>query len=104
MSKLSNALRRLAPTLILAVATVGLAVDCLKGPMGVRDLIALRQDQTHLEAARDKLMAENESLGRRVESLTSDDRYLERLIRRELGYARSDELVYRFAGSTTDHR
>lgn len=104
MSKLSNALRRLAPTLILALATVGLAVDCIKGPMGVRDLLALRQDQTHLEAARNTLMAENENLARRVESLKSDDRYLERLIRRELGYARSDELVYRFSGATADHR
>jgi cell division protein FtsB len=104
MSRLSNGLRRLWPTLILALATVGLAVDCVKGPMGVRDLIALRQHQTRLEAARDELMAENESLARRVGSLKSDDRYLERLIRRELGYARSDELVYRFAGATTDNR
>lgn len=104
MPKLSNGLRRLWPTLILALATAGLAIDCIKGPMGVRDLIALRQHQTRLEGARDELMAENESLAQRVGMLKSDDRYLERLIRRELGYARSDELVYRFAGSAADNR
>ena len=99
MAYLSNYLRRLWPTLILAVATAGLAFDCVKGPMGVRDLIALRHHQTRLETVRDELRAENEGLAGRVTSLKSDDRYLERLIRRELGYARSDELVYRFSSS-----
>lgn len=104
MLDLSNQLRRIWPTLILGVATAALAFDCLKGPMGVRDLIALRQHQTDLERVRDELMAENEGLARRVGNLKSDDRYLERLIRRELGYARSDELIYRFAGSDANNR
>jgi cell division protein FtsB len=104
MPDLSNHLRRIWPTLILALAAVALAFDCLKGPMGVRDLIALRQHQTHLELVRDQLTAENENLTRRVGDLKSDDRCLERLIRRELGYARPDELVYRFAGAGANHR
>jgi cell division protein FtsB len=101
MPDLSNFLRRLWPTLILAVVMAALAFDCVAGPMGVRDLIALRQHQTHLEAARDELRAKNDGLAKRLGHLKSDDRYLERLIRRELGYARPDELVYRFAGSNT---
>jgi cell division protein FtsB len=104
MPDLSNHLRRVWPTLILAVATAGLAFDCVKGPRGVRDLVVLRQHQTRLETVRDELTAENEGLARRLGSLKSDDRYLERLIRRELGYARSDELIYRFAGSAANNR
>jgi cell division protein FtsB len=99
MPDLSDGLRRIWPTLILAAIAIALGVDCIKGPMGVRDLIALRQHQTRLETVRDKLVAENDALDQRAESLKSDDRQIERLIRRELGYARPDELVYRFSNS-----
>jgi cell division protein FtsB len=104
MSELSDRLRRIWPTLILTLATAGLAYNCVRGPMSVRDLIALRQHQTRLETVRDELTVENEGLARRVGNLKSDDRYLERLIRRELGYARPDELIYRFAGSAANNR
>jgi len=81
------------------MVAMGLAFDGVRGPMGVRDLIALHQHQARLEAVRDQLAAENQSLDQRVQRLKSDDHYLERLIRRELGYARSDELVYRYSDS-----
>jgi cell division protein FtsB len=98
MRSLSNGLRRIWPTLILFTFAMLLAYDCVAGPMGVRDLLALRQHQARLETARDRLIAENDALTRRVANLQSDDRSIERLIRRELGYARPDELIYRFAG------
>lgn len=104
MSDLSNRLRRAAPTLILFALALVLAIDCVKGPMSVRDLIALRRHQATLETARDQLIAENDSLSRRVADLKSDDRSIERLIRRELGYARPDELIYRFVDSGADRR
>ncbi len=104
MPDLSNRLRRAWPTLILFAIAMALAFDSFKGPMGVRDLITLRQHQAALETARDQLLAENDALGRRAADLKSDDRSIEHLIRRELGYARPDELIYRFAGSGGDHR
>jgi cell division protein FtsB len=104
MPDLSNRLRRAAPMLILFAFTLALAFDCVKGPMSVRDLIGLRQHQATSETARDQLIAENDALARRAADLKSDDRSIERLIRRELGYARPDELIYRFAGSGPDHR
>jgi cell division protein FtsB len=41
----------------------------------------------------------NGELAERTQRLQSDDAYLQRLIRRELGYARADELIYRFPRS-----
>jgi cell division protein FtsB len=72
--------------------------------MGPRDLALLRRHPTQLEAARDRLIAENAGLAARTQRLQSDDAYLQRLIRRELGYARTDELIYRFphAGRASD--
>jgi|SRR5579883_1534405 len=97
MRSLSNGLRRIWPTLILFTVAMLLAYDCVAGPMGVRDLLALRQHQARLETTRDQLIAENDALARRAANLRSDDRSIERLIRRELGYTRPDELIYRFA-------
>ena len=99
MPQLSIGLRRVWPTLILAATAIALGFDCVKGPMGVHDLIALHQHQARLETVRDGLAAENETLDQRVQRLKSDDREIERLIRRELGYARPDELIYRFSDS-----
>ncbi|MBF6567537.1 MAG: septum formation initiator family protein [Candidatus Binataceae bacterium] len=103
MAELSQQLRRGGLTLILVIVVVALAIDCVVGPLGLRDLIALRHDQTQLEATRDKLALENSRLAKRIDRLKTDDRYLERLIRRELGYARPDELVYRYGVNTSNN-
>jgi len=65
-------------------------------PRGVRDLIVLRQHRVRLERVRQDLRAEQAALQTQVQKLRSDDRYLQSLIRRELGFARPDELIYRF--------
>ncbi len=69
------------------------------GPLGPGDLIALRAERRALEARRAKLIARNAALGTNVQNLTSNDRYLERVIRRELGFTRPDEIVYKFTDS-----
>jgi cell division protein FtsB len=74
-----------------------LVLSGLLGKLGARDLLALRHDRAALEAHRDQLAADNAEFRTRVQKLRSDDRYIESLIRRELGYARPDELVYKFA-------
>ncbi|HYK65131.1 MAG TPA: septum formation initiator family protein [Patescibacteria group bacterium] len=73
-----------------------LLANALLGNLGPRDLIALQSHRAALEARRDRLAADNASFRTRVQRLRSDDRYIEGLIRRELGYARPDELVYKF--------
>jgi cell division protein FtsB len=102
MGKLGIYLRRLWLNLILGAMLVLLVISSLMAPMGPRDLAALRAHRTLLEADRDRLIAENREISDRARRLQSDDAYLERLIRRELGYARADELVYRFPHPATN--
>jgi cell division protein FtsB len=99
MAKLSIVMRRVWLNLILGAVLLLLVVSCIDAPLGPRDLALLRHHRTQLEATRDHLIADNAGLAMRTQRLQSDDAYLQRLIRRELGYARPDELVYRFPSS-----
>lgn len=97
MARLRIYLRRTWPALILTGVLVVLSISCVLGPLGPRDLLILRADSHRLEVRRAALAAENADLGTRVQKLRSDSRYLEHLIRHELGYTRGNELVYKFA-------
>ncbi len=96
MSKLSWLIGREWPSLILAIVVLALALNCLIAPRGLRDLLVLRIHRVQSERDRRELRAEQAGLETEVRKLRSDDRYLQSLIRRELGFARQDELVYRF--------
>jgi cell division protein FtsB len=103
MGKLRFYLGREWLSLALGAVLTLLLVDFVAGPLGPRDLLALRAHQSHLVHERDHLLAENAALRERIGKLRSNDAYLERLIRHELGYARSDELVYRFSSDKSSH-
>lgn len=98
VSRLSDYLAREWPSLILGPVLLALVFTGLMSPKGPRDLLVLRHRRAELEAKRARLAAHQQDLETLVQSLRSDDRYLEHLIRRELGYARPDELVYKFTG------
>lgn len=98
MTRLSFLLRREWLSLIFGAVLILLLASVLMGNLGPRDLIALQSHRASLEARRDRLAADNATFRTRVQRLRSDDRYIEGLIRRELGYARPDELVYKFTG------
>jgi len=100
MGRLSNHLRRHWLSLILSTILVVLGLSLAMGPLGPRDLIALRARRRALEARRAELTARNLALRTDVQNLHSNDRYLEHLIRRELGFTRPDELVYKFTGDS----
>jgi cell division protein FtsB len=99
MARLSSYIRREWLSLVLGLILVLFAVSLIAGPLGPRDLIALRCHQKVLDAKREDLLARNAALRTSVQKLTSDNHYLERMIRRELGYTRSNELVYKYADS-----
>lgn len=106
MPKLSNWLRFEWPSLILGGVLVALLVNGILAPKGPRDLMLLRERRANLEGKRTELIAQQAILGTNVQNLRSNDRYIEHAIRRELGYVRSDELVYKFTGpgSSADPR
>ena len=101
MFRLSNWLRREWPNLMLSALLVALLGNALIAAMGPRDLFLLRQRRAELEAKRADLILQKAELETSVQNLRSNDRFIEHLIRKELGYARSDELVYKFTGPAT---
>lgn len=95
--RLGLQIRREWLTLLLAAAAALIALDFAIGPLGMRDLMVLRARRARLETAHTRLLESNAALRVKLKRLRGDDRYLERLIREQLGYVRPDELVYRFA-------
>jgi cell division protein FtsB len=100
MFRLCNWLRREWANLMLSAVLVALLGNALLAAMGPRDLLLLRERRSELEEKRAGLMLQKAELETSVQNLRSNDRYIEHLIRRELGYARPDELVYKFSGPT----
>jgi cell division protein FtsB len=96
MRRLSLCFRRQWLSLILAPVLGGLAINGLWIFSGPRDLLVLRLHSSVLTEERDRLVRDNAAFRERIARLNSDDDYLQRLIRRELGYVRPGELVYRF--------
>jgi cell division protein FtsB len=97
MYRLREWLRRESLALILGAALVVVCLNCVIATHGLRDLLVLRHHRARLEAEREHEQTENRDLQATIEKLQSDDAYLQRLIRKELGFARPNELIYRFA-------
>jgi cell division protein FtsB len=100
MTRLSMFVRREWLSFILGSVLIAFCLSLVYGPLGPGDLLVLRRHRRALEAERSALAQRNEQLGTIVQKLRSDRPYLEHLIRRELGYARPDEIVYKFAGTS----
>jgi cell division protein FtsB len=98
MTRVSFFIRREWLSLIFALVLGVLLLNVLAGPQGPRELMELRMQRAALESRRAQLVADNSMFRTNVQRLRSDDRFIERLIRRELGYARAGELVYKFTG------
>jgi len=86
-------------SLMLAAILASLALNCLVGSSGLQDLLALRYHSDTLVEERDRLAKDNAAFSQRIARLMSDDVYLQQLVRQELGYVRTGELVYRFSKS-----
>jgi cell division protein FtsB len=84
---------------MLSGVLLALLSNALVAAMGPRDLVLLRARRAELEDKRAELLVQKSQLETTVQNLRSNDRYLEHLIRTELGYARPDEMVYKFTTS-----
>jgi len=98
MTRLGFHLRRQWPSLILAGILLILVVNAIWGPLSPRDLLILRRERVNLTAQHQALLDRNAALRTSIQNLRSNDRYLQHLIRRELGFTGPGELVYKFTG------
>ena len=101
MYRLREWLRRESLTLILAVLLIGACINLALAPHGMRDLLLLRHHRTRLEAEREQQQATQRELQATIVRLQSDDTYLQRIIRKELGFARQNELIYKFSSESS---
>jgi cell division protein FtsB len=85
---------------VLLVVYVLLALSTLVSQRGLLHLWKLQQEQQALEAKVFALLRENEELRSRIARLQTDDEFLEKVAREELGFVGKGELVYRFDSAT----
>jgi cell division protein FtsB len=79
------------------VAAVAMAAGSLADPKGLRRLERLRSDIERQEQKNRELREENARLARTVKELTSGSpAALEKAARRQLGFVRQDELLFKF--------
>ncbi len=79
------------------VAAIGLVfVSLLFAQDGLPALVALRGERQRLGEQAVALLQQNAALRDQIRRLRSDDAFLEQEARRELGFVRDDEVVYRF--------
>ena len=83
-------------TIVLLIAIVAVLGSLVLGHDGVPRLLGLRAERQRLGEQAVALLQQNAGLRDQIERLRTDDRFLEAMARRELGYVRPDEIVYRF--------
>jgi cell division protein FtsB len=88
-------LKRLWLPLTLALYAL-LAVSALVGQHGLLHLQELRREQQALETEAFTLARENAELRDRVARLKTDDEFLEKVVREELGFVQKGEFIYHF--------
>jgi cell division protein FtsB len=86
--------RLLTTALVGAIALV--FVSLLFAPDGLPALVALRRERQRVGEQAVALLEQNAALREQIRRLRSDDAFLEQIVRRDLGFVRDDEVVYRF--------
>ena len=89
-------LRQRIAVVVTAAVCAALVATILFGSRGVLRLHALTTDEAAIKQRIGALLEENQRLRTQLHALRTDDRYLERLAREQLGFVRPGEVVYRF--------
>jgi cell division protein FtsB len=92
-------LRQRLAIVAAAGVSVTLVAAILFGSRGLLHLRALTSEEAAIKQRIGGLLLENQRLRTQLHALRTDDRYLERLAREQLGFVRPGEVVYRFPGS-----
>jgi cell division protein FtsB len=86
--------------ILLVLAVVGV-LHTVFSKEGLFRLFQMRREVAAIQKENELLRNENEALRKQTDRLVSDNGYLERVVREELGYVRDDEMVFRFHPAMT---
>jgi cell division protein FtsB len=89
--------QRLAIVAAAGVSTA-LVAAILFGSRGLLRLRTLTTEEAAIKQRIGGLLLENQRLRTQLHALRTDDRYVERLAREQLGFVRPGDVVYRFPG------
>lgn len=81
-------------TLVLVVLNIGLALHLVWGENGLLALRERRAIRDDLQARLMSIQEENLDLSRRIRLLKTDVHYQELIVRQELQFVESDEILY----------
>lgn len=81
--------------LALAAAVGGVLLYALVGDKGLLDVLRLKSERDGIVRFNRTLVAENAELEREIKLLKTDDRYIGRVARTELGMIGKNEIIYR---------
>jgi cell division protein FtsB len=89
------------PLILVVVLALAGVLFTVFSPDGLLRWYRLRQEVAKLSAENEQLRQTNESLRAESKRLATDRTEIERTVRTDLGYVKSDEIVFKFAPSTT---
>jgi cell division protein FtsB len=82
--------------IILLIFTVIVTLSTLFGERGLLQLYDLSKKRNSIIKYNNTLKEANRDLEKKIELLKSDEHYIEKVARKELGMVGSDEIVYHF--------
>ena len=88
------------PLILVVVLAFAGVLFTMFSPEGLLQWYRLRKEVVKLSAENDQLRQVNEQLRAESRRLATDRKEIERTIRTEMGYVKSDELVFKFAPAT----
>jgi cell division protein FtsB len=78
------------------VAVVVILYFTVFGDRGLLRIYHLNREKNEVQSRLDSVKNENMKLGREVDALKNDRRYLESIARRDFGMVRKNEIIYQF--------
>ena len=88
--------------LIVVMLNLALLGRLFFSDQGIMGYLALKAENEELRLELEKINEKNLALSREIELLSTDAKYLEKIIRSKLNFVKDNEILYLFQNSQTD--
>lgn len=87
---------RISVLIFLLLINIVLFIRMVWGPTGLLEYYTLKEKHQNLQSQIDTIEASNVALSNEIRLLQTDNRYVEQVVRQNLHYLKSNELLYLF--------